>query len=109
MFNHISSIVLGAPGDMRAIAECQIVPFPTVFTLWNTQVYISTVNSSDISANIESLIDDVLSLRTTLGIPDIYPNHYHVQFGRHLDNTWLQCQYNIFEQMYIIKHIFNDI
>ena len=63
---------------MKVIVECQIALFSKVFTLWNTQVHISTINSSDVLTNIESLIDNVLSLRTTLRIPDIYPNHHHV-------------------------------
>ena len=89
VFSCISSVVLGIPRDMRVIAECQMAPFPTVFTLWNAQVHIGTMNSSNILANVELSIDNVLSLRTTLGIPDIHPNYCHVQFGKHLDNMWL--------------------
>jgi len=33
MFSYMSSIVLGAPGDMRVTVECQMSPFPAVLTL----------------------------------------------------------------------------
>ena len=74
----MSSIALGTPRDMRVTAKCQMALFLTVFILWNTWVHISTMNSNNIPANIELLIDNVLSFKTTLGIPNIHPNHYHV-------------------------------
>ena len=33
VFGNVGSIALGAPGDMRAIAKCQMSPLPTVLTL----------------------------------------------------------------------------
>ena len=35
----------------------------------------------------EVSVDDVLSYRTALGIPDVHPNHRLVRFGGHFDNT----------------------
>ena len=59
MFGHISSIALGISGDVRAIVECQMSPFPAVLTLWNTQVHIDTANSCNELSNIELMIDNV--------------------------------------------------
>ena len=55
----MSSIALGTSGDVRAIVECQMSPFPAVLTLWNTQVHIDTVNSCNELSNIELIIDNV--------------------------------------------------
>ena len=78
VFSNVGSIALGTPGDMRATAKCQISPLPTVLTLWDTWVYVGTFNGSNKSSNIEVTIDNVLCQRTTLGIPDIHPDHCYV-------------------------------
>ena len=36
VFGSISSIVLGAPGDMRMATKCQMSLLPTVLALWDT-------------------------------------------------------------------------
>jgi len=78
VFSHMSSIALGTPGDMRATAKCRMFPLPTVLALWNTWVHISTFDSSDETSDVEATIYDVLCQRTTLGIPDVQPDHYYV-------------------------------
>jgi len=60
MFGCMSSIALGASGDVRATVECQMFPFPTVLTLWNTWIHIGTTNGHDKLSNVESMIDNVL-------------------------------------------------
>ena len=78
VFGNMGSIALGAPGDMRATAKCQVTPLPTVLTLQDTWVHVGTFDGSDESSNVESTIDNVLCQRTTLGIPDVHPDHCHV-------------------------------
>ena len=87
VFSQVSSIILCASGSMRATVESQVFLFLAVLVLWNPRVHIGTMNGSDILSNIKTLIDDVLHQRTTLRIPDIYPYHYHVEFGRCFNNT----------------------
>ena len=78
VFGNMSSITLCTPGDMRATAECRMTPLPTVLTLWDTWVHVGTFDSSDESSYVKATIDNVLCRRTTLGIPDVYPDHHHV-------------------------------
>ena len=66
MFGHMSSIVLGTPGDVRVTVECWMSPFPAVLTLWNTQIHIGITNSRNKSSNIELMIDNVLYWRIAL-------------------------------------------
>ena len=60
MFSNVSSIALGAPGDMRATAKCRMSPLPTVLTLQDTWVYVGIFDGSDESSNIEVTINNVL-------------------------------------------------
>ena len=87
VFSSMGSIALGAPGDMRMTTKCQMFLLPTVFALWNTWVYVSTFDGSNKMSNVETMIDDVLCQRTTLGIPDAHPDYCHVQFGGYFDDT----------------------
>ena len=87
VFSQVSSVVFGVSGDMRMTAECRVAPLPTVLALRDTWVCVGTSNSSDVASNIEASVDDVLSYRTALGIPDVYPNHHLVGFGGCFDDT----------------------
>ena len=73
-----SSIAFGTPGDMRATTKCRMSPLPTVLTLWDSWVHVGTFNGSDESSNVEATVNNVLRRRTTLGIPDVHPDHCHV-------------------------------
>ena len=86
MFSDVSSIALGAPRDMKSTVECHMAPFSIVLALWNARIYISTTNCHDESSNVESMVNNVLSCRTTLGVPDIHPNYCYVRFGGSFNN-----------------------
>ena len=87
VFGRVSSIALGTSGDMRTTAEYRVAPLPTVLVLRDTWVHVSTSNGSNVASNIEASVDDVLSYRTALEIPDIHPNHRLVGFGGRFDDT----------------------
>ena len=78
VFGIMSSIALSAPGDVRVTTKCRMSPLPTVFTLRNPWVHVSSANDCNESSNIESLIDNVLRARTTLEIPDVHPYYCFV-------------------------------
>jgi len=87
VFGRVSSIAFGASGDMRTTAECRVAPLPTVLALRDIWICVGTSNGSDVASNIEASVDDVLSYRTALGIPDVHPNHHLVGFGGRFDDT----------------------
>ena len=97
MFGDMSSIAFSISGDMRATAKCQMAPLPAVLTLWNTWVRIGTSNGSDKTTYIETMVNNVLSCRTTLEIPDVHPNHRLIGFRGCLNNTRFVSQSDIFE------------
>ena len=78
VFSIMSSIALGAPGDVRVTTKCRMSPLPTVLTLRNPWVHVGSANSRNVSSNVESPIDDVLCTRTILRIPDVYPYYYFI-------------------------------
>ena len=64
-----------------------MTPLPTVLTLWNTWVYVGILNGSDVTSYVEMTVDNVLSCRTTLGIPDVHPNHCLIGFRERFNDT----------------------
>ena len=78
VFGRISSIALGAPGDMRAVTKCQMSSLLTVLALWDTWVHIGTFDGNNEMSDVEVTIDDVLYQRIALGFPDVYLDHRHI-------------------------------
>ena len=87
VFGDMSSIAFSTPRDMRVTAKYQMILLPAVLTLWNTWVCIGILNGSNKTTYIETMVNNVLSCRTTLGIPDVHPNHYLIRFRGHFNNT----------------------
>ena len=83
----MSSIVFSTSGDMRVTAKCQVTPLPIVLALWNTWVRTDTSNGSDITTYIETIVNNILSCRTALGIPDVHPNHRLIRFRGCFNDT----------------------
>jgi len=65
--------------------------FPTVFTLRNTWVHVSTMNCSDVASNVEVSIDETFGFETTLNVSNIEPYNGYIQFRRDFDNFWPRC------------------
>ena len=55
-----------------------MTPLPTIFTLWYPRIHVSTLNSYNISSNIETPADEIFDLHTTLCIPNVNPNDGHI-------------------------------
>ena len=97
VFSIMSSIALSAPEDIRATAEYRMAPLPAVLTLWSTWVCIGTSNGSNKTTYIETTVNNVLSCRTALGIPDVHPSHHLIGFRGCFNNTRFWSQSDIFE------------
>ena len=52
-----------------------MTPFPTVLILWNTKVYVSTMNGGNISFYVEMLVNNWFSNGTILWVPYIDLDH----------------------------------
>ena len=77
----------------------RMIPFPTVFTLRYIQIHVSTLNSSNVLANIEALVNESFSFATALNIPNIYPDNGYVQLRQDLDDSWFGCQIDVVKDL----------
>ena len=85
VFGIMRFIALGTPGHVRSTTKGQITPFPIVSTLRNSWVHICSTDYSNNSSDIETSVDNQLSLCIILQIPDVNPNDSHIRFGRCFD------------------------
>jgi len=78
----VRSIALYAFRALNSARESRMTPFPTVFTLRNTRVRISHSNCCNIPSDIETPINKVFSLDSTLGIPNVDPYNCYIVIRR---------------------------
>jgi len=76
-----------------------MTPFPTVFTLKYSGVYVSAMNCGDETSDVEPPVDEALCFSTALSIPDIGLYNSHVRFGGHLDYSLFRSQDDIVEDV----------
>ena len=55
-----------------------MTPLPTILTLRDTRVHVSTSNCSDYVSNVETPVDKFLGIVTILVVPNVDPDYYHV-------------------------------
>jgi len=57
IFRFVGTIAFDAFGPLNSKREHHVTPFPTIFTLWNTWVHVSSPNGCDMLSNIETSVD----------------------------------------------------
>ena len=57
IFGFVGAVAFDALGSLNSARECCMTPFPTIFTLWNARVHVSSLNGCDILTNIEASVD----------------------------------------------------
>jgi len=57
IFDFVWIIALDVFCSMRVASKGGMLPFPTIFALWNTWVHVCTMNSSNVTADIEAFIN----------------------------------------------------
>jgi len=72
------TIVLDTFGTLNMTNSHSVSPFPAVFTLQDTWVYICTMYCSDETSHIKASVDDRFGFGTVLSIPNIDPNNGHI-------------------------------
>lgn len=61
--------------------------FLTIFTLGNTQIYISISNSGDVATNVEAHIDEAFGFGSRLNVPDVDLNNEYIRFWRNFNDS----------------------
>jgi len=52
--------------------------FPTVFTLRNAWVHVSTMDCSDMASNVKASINETFGFGTTLNVPNVEPYNSYI-------------------------------
>jgi len=74
----MKTIALDTFGTLNTTNFHSVSPFPVVFILQNTWVYICTIYHSNETSHIEVLVDDRFGFGTILSVPNINPNNGHI-------------------------------
>jgi len=109
VFSEMGTITFHTFSSLNMTYSCHMPPLPTVLTLQYTWIHICIPNCYNVATNVESLVNDFLSIRSVLSIPNVYPNDGHVGLGRYLDDTRFWCEDNVVEQVIIFQDIFDFI
>ena len=65
--------------DLLDVADTHyVIPFSIVLALRHARVHIGTMDHSNIASNIKVSVDDLLSIRPILSIPDVDLDNSHV-------------------------------
>ena len=88
---------------------CHVSPFLIIFTLWDSQIYICSLNCSNKAFYVKVSIDDLFHIGTVLNIPYVNPNNSHIRFKWDLDNSRLGYKYYIIKDIISFKNTFNFV
>ena len=76
-----------------------ITLFLTILILQNTRIHVCASDCCNMTIDVEIPIDKILDIRTTLSIPYVNPDYYHVRFGRSFDNSRARGKNNIIKDV----------
>ena len=78
MFSLVRTTAFCILRPLSLVCEGSTTLFPAVFVLRYTQVYVSTIYSSNIKANVEQPVNETFNISPTLYISDIYPDNCYI-------------------------------
>ena len=103
----IWSITFDAFRSLDSAQKCGVFPFPTIFTLWNSGVHVSSSYCSNIPSYVETLINQALSSTPALNVPDVDPNDWHVWLWQHFNDMWLGSKCNVVKDLILLNNFLN--
>ena len=83
--------------------------FPTIFTLWNAGVYISSSYGGDIPSYIETFINQTLGFAPALDVPNINLNNQYIWFWWDFDDLQFWSKYNIVKNLILFDNVLNIV
>ena len=106
MFSFIQTIVLDISWILYIASESSVAPFPAVFTLGYTGIYVCISNDSDEVAYIEVSVNKTFCFTTTLNIPNVYPNNCYIWLRWYFDYLMFRSKNHIVEYMWVFDNSF---
>jgi len=106
VFGFVQTIAFHTLCSLDSAGKRSISPLPAILTLGYPWVYICLSNHSDVSSNIEALIDKAFSLAPALNVSNVNSDNGHIQLGGNLDNLWFGSGNNI-ENLILLYDVFD--
>ena len=76
---------------MCVVYKSSMTLLPVVLALWNTRVYISSSNYSNIMAYVEEPVNETFYFCIILEISNVNPNHGYIRFGKNFNHFRVGC------------------
>ena len=103
----VRSITLDTFRPLYSVWKSWMFPSPTIFTLRDTRVGISSSYGSNEPPNTEVPVDKVLHFHAALSISYVNLNNSHVWFGGDFNNSWFRGESNIIEDLILFNNEFD--
>ena len=107
IFWFIWAVTFDAFGTLNSTRKCSVFPFPTIFTLWNAGVHVSSSYSDDIPSYIETFINQTLGFAPALDVPNINLNDQHIWLQWDFDDLQFWSKYNIVKNLILFDDVLN--
>ena len=101
ILDFVRTIALNILRSLKIIYKYYVAPLPTAFTLENTKIHVSILNSYDKTFYVKALINDFFCRWTILWIPNINLHNSHIKIIFILLKTWvaLMISFKIFKSI----------
>jgi len=109
VFNFVRTIAFDTFRTMSMAHKSHVLLFPARIALWDARVHIHATNCCNVTANVETSVNKILSLGITLRILYSNLNNSRIRFRRSFDNMWVRSKNNIIKDMGCLNNFFNYI
>jgi len=76
----MQAVIFDALSPLDSTNACIVALLPAIFALGNTWIHVGTMNGSNESSYVESLVVEGFGFRAALSVPDVNPYDGHVRF-----------------------------
>jgi len=103
----VRTITLDAFGSLNSTQKHRVVSPPTILALGDSRIHVCSSNGSDVVTYVEAPVDEHFGIAATLYISYINLDDYHVGFWGDFDDSRLQCQSDVVENIVVLDDIFD--
>jgi len=91
VFKFIQAIVFLTFYSVCVVYKSSMTLLLVVLALWNTRVYISSSDYSNMMAYVEEPVNETFCFCIILGISNVNPNHGYIRFGKNFNYSRVGC------------------
>jgi len=91
VFEFVKAVTFLAFWPINVTHKYWVIPFLAILILWDAWVHVYISDYGNVLFYIKASVDKQFCFCTILRIPNVYPDHGHVNFGKSFDNVRLGC------------------